>query len=539
MDHSASPKWATSYLGQFQTARSLNRRIVLLSGPTNSGKTHTAMQELMKASSGVYLAPLRLMAIENHDRMTGCGLEAGLVTGDERISPDAKWSSRTIETMSLNTVVDVGIIDEVQMLSDPDRGWAWTQAILGCPARTLYIAGAPEAMDAVVSLLAVVGEVPEIRHFQRKTPLKLMTSPVGLDGLTAGDAVIAFSRKDVLEIVALIGEDRAVPLYGAMTPEVRRRVSQMFRAEDRPILVATDAIGMGLNLPVKRILFSTTTKYDGKKSRDLLPGEIRQIGGRAGRYGLAEKGFVGTIALPGRRASEHLIRSALLVSPPPIRMTVWQAGPSSTMLDRLEGTLRACGWQSPTLLAVLREAMKTINGERGKESPFIYQTTKDQEKVIGIIDHAITSDRYLPASVLFSYLSCPMPLGSAAYGSAAANRMTSWIRRHADGDVIVPDHALLSIPDTLLEQEQNSRILTGYVWLAMKYPDVYVQEADAREALETLNRTIIHALSKPKPAKVRKRDMIATPKRQEHASKSRFKTRSRATRRQVASVAMI
>ncbi len=528
--------WTTSYLGQFTTARVLNRRIVLLSGPTNSGKTHAAMQRLMQASSGVYLAPLRLMAIENHERLLDSGLDAGLVTGDERVSPDAPWTSRTIETMSLNDVVDVGIIDEVQMLSDPDRGWAWTQAILGCPARTLYIAGAPEAMKSVASLLAVVGERAEICRFDRLTPLLMLTSPVGLDGLTAGDAVIAFSRRAVLEIAALIGEDRAVPLYGAMTPEVRRRVSQMFCTGERPILVATDAIGMGLNFPVRRVLFSTTTKYDGRKSRDLLEGEIRQIAGRAGRYGLTEKGFVGVVSLPGHSASEHLIRRAITSPPTPLNMSVWHAGPSPTLLDGLEDSLRASSSFMVGLRSVIQMAMKTINGERGAASPFIYKTTIEQERSISLIDSAMICGPRLPASILFSYLACPLPIGADSNNSPASARLAAWIFNHACGDHVHLDRNLLRVPGTLLEQEQNSRILTGYIWLALKFPDIYVDVDRATQALETLNRTIILELSRPRVAKHKAkagRDERASPdERWENQTTAKGpKTRSRFRRR--------
>lgn len=116
----------------------MNRKLKFFVGPTNSGKTYNAMKELKEANSGLYLAPLRLLALEGHEELKEAGIENSLITGEEQqINEDAAHVCSTIEMLDFNLDVDVAIIDEVQMLDDIDRGWAWVNAIIGCPAKLL------------------------------------------------------------------------------------------------------------------------------------------------------------------------------------------------------------------------------------------------------------------------------------------------------------------------------------------------------------------------------------------------------------------
>src|SRR4051794_27405552 len=130
----------------FPVARGMGRRLVLVVGPTNSGKTHWALEALRKAPSGLYLAPLRLLALEVSDRLNRDGTPTTLLTGEEEVRvPDARHLASTIEMLDPDRPVDLAVIDEIQMLADPDRGWAWTAALMGVPAGTVYLLGAPEA----------------------------------------------------------------------------------------------------------------------------------------------------------------------------------------------------------------------------------------------------------------------------------------------------------------------------------------------------------------------------------------------------------
>ncbi len=152
-------------------------------------------------------------------------------------------------------------------------------------------------MPAIENLLGLCGERCELRRFERKQYVQPLPRPVPLQDLMLGDAVVAFSRRDVLMLrdrIGAAGHPVSV-IYGALPPEVRRREAERFATGASHIMVATDAIGMGLNLPIRRVLFSTLTKFDGQDDRVLDTSEVHQIAGRAGRFGMHEEGFVGVL----------------------------------------------------------------------------------------------------------------------------------------------------------------------------------------------------------------------------------------------------
>lgn len=306
--HALNPALAeNSYLASFALARRIKRHHHFYLGPTNSGKTHQAILALQQAESGVYLAPLRLLAMEIRDRLVAAGVPCNLITGEERVlMPGATHTASTIEMMNPNKKVAVAVIDEIQMLQDTDRGSAWTAALVGVPAEQVYVCGSNAVTQACLSVIHALQESHQIRILERKTPLLLEEN--GLCGrryhkqtlktrLEKGDAVIAFSRKDVLTYSARfrLWGFRVATIYGALSPEVRRTEAERFCSGAADILVATDAIGMGLNLPIRRIIFSHIHKFDGMASRPLNATEVRQIAGRAGRYGLYNPGYVTTL----------------------------------------------------------------------------------------------------------------------------------------------------------------------------------------------------------------------------------------------------
>lgn len=281
------------WVASFTAARAMRRRILAFLGPTNSGKSHAAFDLLAAAPRGAYLAPLRLLAWEGQERLAERGVAASLLTGEERrADPGDTHLSATVEMADFVTPVPVAVIDEVQMLADEDRGWAWTQAVVGLPAETLVLAGAAEAEPLIRRLAGLTGETVELRRFERMVPLTPLHRRVPLARTEPGDAIVCFSRRDAFALrEALIARGRPPAMvYGALGPDVRRAEAERFRDGTAPVLVATDAIGMGLNLPIRRILFAATTKYGG-----LGPHLIRQIAGRAGRFGHYPEGFVGVL----------------------------------------------------------------------------------------------------------------------------------------------------------------------------------------------------------------------------------------------------
>lgn len=285
-----------NYHNSFELARKIKRKINFVIGPTNSGKTFQALNALMKAETGVYLAPLRLMALEAYEKLNDSGIPCNLITGEESIIIEgAKHTSSTIECMDLSNPIECAIIDEIQMIADSDRGWAWTNALLGVPAKEVYAIGNISALNKSVELIKEVDDYYEVFNKQRLSSLSTLTTFVTLYELKKGDALIAFSKKQVLRYAIKLrnlGKKVSV-IYGALSPEVRKKQAHLFSSGANDILVSTDAIGMGLNLPIDRVIFSTLEKYDGREIRTLNHTEIKQIGGRAGRFNSA--GSVGIL----------------------------------------------------------------------------------------------------------------------------------------------------------------------------------------------------------------------------------------------------
>ncbi|HSG92982.1 MAG TPA: helicase-related protein, partial [Methylotenera sp.] len=308
-----------SFTDSFSPARSIKRHHHFYLGPTNSGKTYQALLALENAQSGVYLAPLRLLAMEIRDRLVAAGVPCNLITGEERVlMAGAQHTASTIEMMNPNRQVEVAIIDEIQMLQDPDRGSAWTAALIGAPASKVFICGSSAVTAPCIDAITALGETYDITYLQRKTPLVLEDE--SLCGkryskqklkpkLQKGDAIIAFSRKDVLTFSARFRQwgFTVASIYGALAPEVRRTESERFSSGQADILVATDAIGMGLNLPIRRVIFSHIHKFDGVASRMLNMTEVRQIAGRAGRFGIYETGYVNVLENDELIHIEHML----------------------------------------------------------------------------------------------------------------------------------------------------------------------------------------------------------------------------------------
>ncbi|MBR1496423.1 MAG: helicase [Oscillospiraceae bacterium] len=286
----------------------LDRRFVLHVGPTNSGKTYDAIEALRAAGSGAYLGPLRLLALEMFDKLNAQGCRCTLLTGEEKIEVDgASHVASTIELCSFRERYDVAVIDEAQMLADPSRGAHWTRALLGVDASEVHVCLAPEAREIICWLLDQIGAPYTVREHKRLCPLIFAGKFGGWDEVQPGDALITFSRRGVLGISAELEKRgvRASVIYGALPPESRREEVRKFARKETTVVVATDAIGMGISLPIRRIIFCETQKYDGVSRRPLNKVEIQQIAGRAGRYGIYSVGGVLTFS------DEDLVRHAL------------------------------------------------------------------------------------------------------------------------------------------------------------------------------------------------------------------------------------
>ncbi len=281
---------------EFAEVREMHRHFILHIGPTNSGKTFRSLERLKLAKCGVYLGPLRLLALEVYEQMCHYDVPCTMRTGQECIEEEgSRVTASTIEMADFDENYDIAVIDEAQMVTDPDRGHSWTKAILGLRAKEIHICMSPAAEQAILHLIQLCQDDYEIERYVRKTELICEDVPfVFPDDVQNGDALIVFSKKSVLDVAGRLEEQKinASVIYGSLPPEIRRRQMHLFNKGKTKVVVATDAIGMGLNLPVKRIVFLQAEKYDGVSRRPLLVSEVKQIAGRAGRFGIYDTGYV-------------------------------------------------------------------------------------------------------------------------------------------------------------------------------------------------------------------------------------------------------
>lgn len=281
---------------QYPEARAMKRQFILHVGPTNSGKTYEALQRLKQAYHGIYLGPLRLLALEVYDRMMADGIPCDMITGEEIIlTKNSFVQASTVEILDIRETYDIAVIDEAQMVADENRGSFWTRAILGIRAKEVHVCCSGTARDLLVKMLKRCGDEIEIVSHERNTRLVFVPERYDMSkDVEPGDALIAFSKKNVLAIAAALESRgiRASVIYGNLPPQTRQEQVRLFTEGVSKVVVATDAIGMGINLPIRRVVFMNTTKFDGVGKRRLLAEEIRQIAGRAGRYGFYDTGYV-------------------------------------------------------------------------------------------------------------------------------------------------------------------------------------------------------------------------------------------------------
>jgi len=285
-------------------------RVVAHLGPTNSGKTYAALEELAAKGSGVYAGPLRMLAQEAHRRLgEQVGSEnVGLITGEERVNDRAPIICSTVEMAPQRG--ELLVLDEVQWADDTERGSAWTRLLLAGDYREILVLGALDALPLVERAFPDA----ELKVFERKLPLEFVGERT-LRSLGTGTVVVAFSRKAVLALAGEVNRlhpGRVAVLYGAMPLASRREEIDRFLSGAADVCVATDVLGHGVNLPCETLLFAETTKFDGEERRALFPWELAQIAGRAGRFGLVERGHVGVLAgLGWGVADPQLVESAL------------------------------------------------------------------------------------------------------------------------------------------------------------------------------------------------------------------------------------
>ncbi len=259
--------------------------VIAVLGPTNTGKTHLAIERMLGHESGLIGLPLRLLAREVYDKVVARVGEANvaLITGEEKIKPERpRFWVCTVEAMPRDIDVDFLAVDEIQLAADPERGHVFTERLFSARGQSeTLLLGAGTMEGAIRDLL------PGANFITRHRLSKLtFAGQKKITRLPRRSAIVAFSAADVYEIAELVRRQRggAAVVLGALSPRTRNAQVELYQSGDVDFLVATDAIGMGLNLDVDHVAFAATRKFDGRQHRELSPAELGQIAGRAGRH---------------------------------------------------------------------------------------------------------------------------------------------------------------------------------------------------------------------------------------------------------------
>jgi ATP-dependent RNA helicase SUPV3L1/SUV3 len=457
----------------YPVARSMKRKLYFFVGPTNSGKTYHAIQELMKANTGTYLAPLRLLALENHEYLNKNNIPSSLITGEEqRINEDAFHMCSTIEMLNFSLQTDICVIDEVQMLEDENRGWAWVNAILGSPSSKVIMTGSVSALDSIKKIASYLDEDLKIIKYKRKNPLKIMARHTSLKQIDKGTALIAFSRNDVLKLKSKLSKFFKVSvLYGNLSPEVRTQEAKRFRDAKTDILIATDAIAMGLNLPIKTILFTTYTKFDGISKRKLYTKEVVQIAGRAGRYGHHEIGYIGATSSNILKHIDKAYHTSMKTIKPPfkVKATLDQIKELSTYL------------QTKSLSKILKFFALNMKFS----GPFMASNIGDMISLANILDkkqRLTLEQKYMLAQAPINTRSPLIKNAYFKYINAVLNQKSCTYYS------TIKTNKKAKTQDDLLKAEDEVKKISLYLWLSYKLPNIFIDKDEAFKSRIKVNK---------------------------------------------------
>uniref|UniRef100_A0A2K5JDZ6 ATP-dependent RNA helicase SUPV3L1, mitochondrial n=1 Tax=Colobus angolensis palliatus TaxID=336983 RepID=A0A2K5JDZ6_COLAP len=484
----------------YPDARAVQRKIIFHSGPTNSGKTYHAIQKYFSAKSGVYCGPLKLLAHEIFEKSNAAGVPCDLVTGEERVTvqPDGKQASHvscTVEMCSVTTPYEVAVIDEIQMIRDPARGWAWTRALLGLCAEEVHLCGEPAAIDLVTELMYTTGEEVEVRDYKRLTPISVLDHALeSLDNLRPGDCIVCFSKNDIYSVsrqIEIRGLESAV-IYGSLPPGTKLAQAKKFNDPNDPckILVATDAIGMGLNLSIRRIIFYSLIKpsINEKGEKELEPittSQALQIAGRAGRFSSQFKeGEVTTM----NQEDLSLLKEILKRPVDPI--TAAGLHPTAEQIEMFAYHL------PDTTLSNLIDIFVDFSQVDGQ---YFVCNMDDFKFSAELIQH-------IPLSLRVRYIFCTAPINKkqpfvcssllqfARQYSRNEPLTFAWLRRYIKWPLLPPKN----IKD-LMDLEAVHDVLDLYLWLSYRFMDMFPDASLIRDLQKELDGIIqdgVHNITK-------------------------------------------
>jgi len=476
----------------YPEAREMDRKIIFHAGPTNSGKTYHALERFMTAKSGIYCGPLKLLAVEVNNKCKTRGVPCDLVTGEERkmCSEDGTPSDHvacTVEMSNLSQKYEVAVIDEIQVIKDYQRGWAWSRALLGLQADEIHVCGEAAAIDLVMEMMISVGEEVEVRNYNRLTKLIIQDKGLGgLENTQPGDCIVCFSKQDIYSIsrtLENLGKEVAV-IYGSLPPNTKLAMANKFNDPKDPckIMVATDAIGMGLNLNIRRVIFASVTKIqlseDGTKITDFISvSQALQIAGRAGRYGTVwDTGYVTTLK------DEDLPTLKELLSQTPDSLL--QAGLHPTF-DQIEMYAYHLPAASLSNLVDIFISLSTLD-----DSLYTLCHLDDFKYLADMIEN-------IPLQLKAKYTFCCAPISRRV--PFVSTMFVKIARQYSKGDLVTFDWLCTQIgwpfspPNTILDLvhlEAVHDVFDIYLWLSYRFTDMFPDVYTVRQVQGELDKII-------------------------------------------------
>ncbi|KAK9182637.1 hypothetical protein WN944_025782 [Citrus x changshan-huyou] len=448
----------------YPLARKKVRKVILHVGPTNSGKTHQALSRLESSSSGIYCGPLRLLAWEVAKRLNKANVSCDLITGQEREEVDgAKHRAVTVEMADVVSDYDCAVIDEIQMLGCKTRGFSFTRALLGISANELHLCGDPAAVPLIQQILQVTGDDVTVQSYERLSPLVPLNVPLGsFSNIQTGDCIVTFSRHEIYRLKKAIesrGKHLCSIVYGSLPPDTRTRQATRFNdaSSEFDVLVASDAIGMGLNLNISRIIFSTMKKFDGVELRDLTVPEVKQIAGRAGRYG--SKFPVGEVTCLDSEDLPLLHKSLLEPSPMLESAGLFPNFDLIYMYSRLH--------PDSSLYGILEHFLENAKLSEN----YFFANCEEVLKVATVIDQ-------LPLRLHEKYLFCISPVDMN--DDISSQGLTQFATNYSKKGIVqlreIFTPGTLQVPKTqaaLRELESIHKVLDLYVWLSFRLEESF------------------------------------------------------------------
>ncbi|TIC13162.1 P-loop containing nucleoside triphosphate hydrolase protein [Wallemia mellicola] len=522
---------------KYSKARTMRRKLILHVGPTNSGKTHSALLALSRAKTGIYAGPLRLLAHEIFLRLNqgtispGIGTDGkplppgppktcNLYTGEEVriVDPESGLKSCTVEMVPLEHEIDVGVIDEIQLIADDSRGPAWTAAVLGMRAKELHICGEETVVELLERIAKETGDEIIVNRYKRLTELRIGKPLSTLKNVRKGDCVVTFSRSGIWALKRKIEDAtglRCAVAYGGLPPETRAEQAKLFNDKDSgyDVMVASDAIGMGLNLKIRRVVFETVHKWNGVKEVPLSISQMKQIAGRAGRYGVNEKENI--IETNNAKVEDEDDQSGVATTLNPMDLQILERAISAKIptinkaaIGISTDALKDLNNLMPSR-ASLGDLIKTLTGLLRVSNNYFVTSNQNLLQMAAIANEPLSQ---LPIDDAYRFAMAPCNTRDANVVAA----LCRFIDAQASGETIEPIKSLEGLglkelkdvekvignpaykkplsPDTLNSLESLHRSLVLYTWLSFRFTLDYTRRSVAQDLKVRTERCIEYIL---------------------------------------------